>query len=473
MSLGKIATQWTSEQAAAQAQTTYQDYKKIKGFKDVGYLLQSYVVSGGEVTKDVQRNDTIDVTDIAASLNNNIMARDGVSFSTTTPNTVYYLDFHKDGDWRWGTIHPTGTVGVDYLTVASVTTDSNGMVNVITDTRGPVGGFRLDSEYGLEGYATTEQLAETTKTAPNRSARLLHGVIRNSSGTWEYITDATHRSMNFSSISVVGNALRLSFDFTAAKIGALLITTDEFMASQNMQVGASVGVGYADVYFYAPMACVLRGDGVITLNNPILDGVLSTTVLANGSGWVINHPEVTLGSDDIPVVSLMQESGTTRTSNIRASWTTFGVTISNYSGFTGYIYYDGTNWIVTTDNINKPTMSFNNATGELTVTHNADTAQSNNLGAFAQSRGTYVTNVSSAATNTFIVQFLDFAGTVVTAPNTNMRFFYWRNMDVVTTMPTSVRVCVRRGNIQVPAASMNTGATGNFWVQGTMEINSM
>lgn len=160
MSLGKIAKQWTSEQAAAQAQTTYQDYKKIKGFKDVGYLLQSYVVSGGEVTKDIQRNDTIDVTDIAASIDNNIMARDGASFATSTLNTVYYLDFHKDGDWHWGTTHPTGTVGIDYLTVASVTTDSNGMVNVITDTRGPVGGFRLESEYGLEGYATTEQLAD-------------------------------------------------------------------------------------------------------------------------------------------------------------------------------------------------------------------------------------------------------------------------------------------------------------------------
>jgi hypothetical protein len=167
MSYEQIAAQQISKQAV----TTYEDYKKIKGFKDVGYLLEDYVVSGGEVTKDLSRNDTIHVTDTVVSLDNNILSRDGHSFNVTVPNTTYYLDFSKDGDWHWGLTH-NGSAGVDYLAIASVTTSANGLVQTITDLRGHVGGTRFKDDFGLEQYAKNDyvdgqiedvnaQLAET------------------------------------------------------------------------------------------------------------------------------------------------------------------------------------------------------------------------------------------------------------------------------------------------------------------------
>ena len=139
----------TSNPIAAQSEATYEDYKKIKGFEDVGYLLQDYVISGGVTTRDALRNDTIDVSDIVVSLNNDVMARNGTSFQTSIPNTTYHLDFTKDGDWHWGTSHADGTVNEDYLTVADVTADASGLVGTIADKRCPVGGFRLQSDYGL------------------------------------------------------------------------------------------------------------------------------------------------------------------------------------------------------------------------------------------------------------------------------------------------------------------------------------
>lgn len=158
--------QWTSEQAGEQAQVTYEKYKKIKSFQDVGYLLSYYVVSGGEVTKNIKRNDIIDVMDIVASLDNNILSRDGTSFETKTSNTLYYLDFEKTGDWHWGTVHAPGVTGEDFLTVAEVATDALGMVSLVIDKRGYVGGMRLKDEYGLEEYAKTAdvdaQFAEIT-----------------------------------------------------------------------------------------------------------------------------------------------------------------------------------------------------------------------------------------------------------------------------------------------------------------------
>ncbi|WP_127580182.1 SGNH/GDSL hydrolase family protein [Paenibacillus koleovorans] len=142
-----------------QAQITYEDYKKIKGFEDVGYFLISYVVNGGVATANVTRNDQIDVTDIVVSLNNDIMARTGTSFRTRTASTAYYLDFTKDGDWSWGTAHAEGTVNVDYLAVAEVTTDSNKNIDDIIDRADPRGGFRLGEDYPLPDLVAFE--AET------------------------------------------------------------------------------------------------------------------------------------------------------------------------------------------------------------------------------------------------------------------------------------------------------------------------
>lgn len=136
-----------SEQIAGQTDTNYYNYNRIKSFNDVGFYLITYVNEGGVVTKNITYNNKVDVTAISASINNHVLAREGKSFQTAIPNTIYYLDFYKDGDFKWGTSHPTGTAGTDYLTLAEVTTDSNGNVSTITDNAGDRGGFRLKPGY--------------------------------------------------------------------------------------------------------------------------------------------------------------------------------------------------------------------------------------------------------------------------------------------------------------------------------------
>lgn len=113
--------------------------------------MKYYVVRGGYVTKNVKKNDVIDVSDIVVSLHDDIQVRNGTSFKTKIPNTVYYLDFMK-GDFTWGTSHPNGVPGENYLTIAEVTTDRYGNVATITDKAEPRGGFRLKDDYGLEDY---------------------------------------------------------------------------------------------------------------------------------------------------------------------------------------------------------------------------------------------------------------------------------------------------------------------------------
>lgn len=135
-------------------------YRGIKKWEDVGYFLQAYIASGGVVTANPYRNNRVDVTEVAFSINDAVMSREATTFTTAVPNASYYLDVTKDGDWHWSTSHPSGTAGTDYLTIATVTTNGLGNVATITDTRGHVGGFLLKDEYGLENYATVAQLAD-------------------------------------------------------------------------------------------------------------------------------------------------------------------------------------------------------------------------------------------------------------------------------------------------------------------------
>lgn len=157
MSLQDMA-RWTAEQAVKQAKTTYLDYKRVKSFEDVGFLLEDYVIQGGEVNVDVTNNNVINVSDIVANLNNNIMTREGVSFKVDIPNTTYYLDFTKEGDFHFSTTHAAGIVSEDYLTVAILTTDINSNIDMITDERINYGGTRFKSQFGLEQYAEKTEL---------------------------------------------------------------------------------------------------------------------------------------------------------------------------------------------------------------------------------------------------------------------------------------------------------------------------
>lgn len=129
----------TSEKIASQTETTYQDYDKLKTLVDLGYFLGDYIVSGGAAVKDATYNNTVNVTAIVVSLDNDVTRREATSFKTTVANSVYYLDYKSSGDFHFGTAHYVGS----YLPIAQVTTDANKNVLVITDQRDLYNGFRF------------------------------------------------------------------------------------------------------------------------------------------------------------------------------------------------------------------------------------------------------------------------------------------------------------------------------------------
>jgi hypothetical protein len=178
-----------SQQISTQVKSTYLNNERIKSFEDVGYFLVNYVVDGGVVTKNVLRSNYIDITEIHVNLDNDFVVHEATSLKVSIPNATYYLDF-KDGKYTFGTSHPSGTVDVDYVQVATVTTDSNGTVATITDNAYQRGGFRLKPGYM---YPEIEEIQEEVMpylpngvddTANIQNLLDTKGVVRLTQGTY-------------------------------------------------------------------------------------------------------------------------------------------------------------------------------------------------------------------------------------------------------------------------------------------------
>jgi hypothetical protein len=96
----------------------------------------SVVLSGGVATKNGTVPNQLDVTAanvyFAGGQHVNFPTSQNGQFTTSTPNTTYYLDYNSDGTTSWGTSH---SVKSGYVTICQVTTDGSGNISTVTDKR--------------------------------------------------------------------------------------------------------------------------------------------------------------------------------------------------------------------------------------------------------------------------------------------------------------------------------------------------
>lgn len=84
-----------------------------------------------------------------------------------------------------------------------------------------------------------------------RESRFISGTMRWVSPTeWATICDDGHEPTGIARVERRADRVRVHYDFTASKVGSLQVTPDEQFASASVRVGASVGLSYADVFFY-------------------------------------------------------------------------------------------------------------------------------------------------------------------------------------------------------------------------------
>lgn len=130
-------------------QTQYDEATLSLGQDEVA----QFVYSGGVCTIHGGAPKQLDVTTCVYYVTqaDGTLRRRSVSatnFLTVTASTTYFLDYNADGTTSWGTSHS----GATHVTIASVTTDGSGNINVITDTR-PTAVNQFPSAIGAPQFA--------------------------------------------------------------------------------------------------------------------------------------------------------------------------------------------------------------------------------------------------------------------------------------------------------------------------------
>lgn len=90
-------------------------------------------------------------------------------------------------------------------------------------------------------------VAGATIADPAHRYRVVACALRNTGSGWSLIQDAGHEPIGISGVDINGDFVRLTYDFTASRVGALQVTPDETFAVTGIRAGASVGLSSANI----------------------------------------------------------------------------------------------------------------------------------------------------------------------------------------------------------------------------------
>ena len=75
-------------------------------------------------------------------------------------------------------------------------------------------------------------------------------LLRNTGSGWFIISDADHHPKGVASVDTNSDHIRLHYDFTAKEVHTFVAMADETYILDDLLVGASIGMAYANIYFH-------------------------------------------------------------------------------------------------------------------------------------------------------------------------------------------------------------------------------
>lgn len=132
----------------------------------------------------------------------------------------------------------------------------------------------LSATYGPDAPGLAAKFGPFSVGDGNGKYRHQAAVIRMVGGVWQFIDDANHAKIGFDSISIEGSGtsayIRLTYGFTASKVGAIVVNTDESFARYGYMAGCSISPTHVDI-------------GISQVTTGIAD-----YVYFDGTNWVSN-----------------------------------------------------------------------------------------------------------------------------------------------------------------------------------------
>ena len=285
---------------------------------------------------------------------------------------------------------------------------------------------------------------------------------------WYALDDAGHAPNGISTLVKDGDFLKVNYNFNGLKVGHFSVTTDESFAINNIRVGSSVGtssslirmssdldlivnnntLSFACQFFFQPSISVVKNvDETITVTHPASPTGNNPIIPMYDTGGGVN-----IGSNKTVVPIILGQTNTSFT---------YGI----FDFLSGFIEFDGTNWVVVTNSVVKPTVTV----GATTVAFDFGTTPVGNISINQRQPDTHLIFLASQSATAFSISMRDFAGVFVDPPfaTTNDRF--WFTSDRRVMIEPTERARFIRSNIAIDPDNMY-GTFFNMWVSGEMEM---
>lgn len=362
------------------------------------------------------------------------------------------------------------------VAVAAVTQDSE-----VALARMGEASLRAFNQKTTEKLAEKVPISEQVKGKPGQKFQLIAGTIRKQvGGMWGFVEDTAHAKTGLSSVASQSYDIKVNYDFTAAKVGTLVAAPDEQLAMRGVVCGSSVGTTFSSIRVTMPLSLRTKGKGTIMEIDPIMQKYVSATALADGSGYNVAHSAAVANNpNDVVIAQVYSPVGSIGAENesleVKVTQTQSNFEVRAYSNFHGYVYYDTADSTVkvSTNNIKKPSVAWSTTTKSFDLTHEIlNNPYDLTLTIFNNGLSSvYIPVVYSITTSVIKVQFRNIVdGSLLLAPDANMKFFYSSGNKVLNLMPSDMIVNVRRGPLTL-RSDLFESDTGNIWLYGAMEIN--
>lgn len=329
----------------------------------------------------------------------------------------------------------------------------------------------LTTAGGVKLYYLTGGL----RTESGRRFQVVSGVIRNRNdgNGWQLIEDASHDHVGVASIGTNTTGVTVAFNFTAAKVVSFVAGPDERMAQAGMTVGGSVGVTSAGLWIGAPLQFWF--DPVTaTINAPAWFDPAGFSVAGSGATRTITHPEIS-SANAPPVLGTGFVSSLNCPDYGVSSFTTTGFGLQSMVDLSGYVYFNGTSWVIQSDidtSVHTITATWEASNGgQLRVTHPA-TDSDFEVALISASSG-HRAFVNACADTAFTVQFFDHAtNTQLASPVSPIGVRFSRRRRCRAASLQSGRITCARSQARLDPTRLHDGTLplANIWFVGVFEV---
>lgn len=304
-----------------------------------------------------------------------------------------------------------------------------------------------------------------------RKFRLVECVLRNTGDGWGVIDDATHKNMGVDSVEVDGYAVKVNYDFVAKRVVSAVASPDEVFSRAGIFCGASAGIYSSLIDVCAPFAGFIDDTGA----SPVVttDDFWKATVSKTGALLTVSHAALGGGAamQLTPYESRLSGAVAPGRLLVPTSVGSGSFVIGQQIPFAVVVGYSGSAWAITSGLLssihNLVSAAF--VGSDLVITHPAvgggQPVQATSMNA---SYRAVVTSVSSTETK---VQFVDSAGVVASAANTNMKVaLSFPATARSSSFLTGSRFAFNRGVCRILPENL-ASASGNIWFKALLEVD--